>query len=77
MRKNEIRKLKTKTREWDKEVQEVNRYLRKRWRCTRKYMNSIFDWLFFYKPEDTSDKIYHLIQVFFAYIIILRLFDLI
>lgn len=74
-KKSEIRSLKLKEKEWDKSLDEWHKLCAKRWKKIRKMIDLIFNWYFFYKPEDKGDKALHIINWIFVNIIIARIFN--
>lgn len=77
LKKGEIRKLESKTRQWDESLYKWNKWTSKAWKELKKDCKVMFNWLFFYQPKDSEDKAWHLIEVCIAYVFLLKVFNFI
>ena len=84
----EDRIIEQKNREWKKQADVVDRYIRSKgksfedfWKTIMKHYKSALNWFMFYKPEDKNDRKAHVWEVFFVWAgityIALNLFGLI
>jgi uncharacterized membrane protein YkvA (DUF1232 family) len=77
MTKREQYRIAVQKKRWDEEMRPIDKWLKWVWREIKIYFKMIINWYLFYKPKDTTEKIWHLIMVALVDILLLRLFGLI
>lgn len=70
-------RIKNKEKEWEENNKDINKFLDRLWKKTKKYYKEMIEWYFFYKPTDNGDRALHIILTLFVDAIILRFFGII
>jgi len=61
-KRSEAQRIRFKKEHWDEALAGFDKWWRKTWKETKKMMNIIFDWYFFYQSKNAGEKAMHIIM---------------